>query len=260
MLTDRLYTQVINLDDSTDRLAKVTERFDAVGLSFTRCPAFDGRGVPPESLPHYDHWRARLWIGATLTGSEIGCFLSHLKAAKRFLETDRPYGLVFEDDCVVPDGFVGVVEEVLQELERPEARGWRMVNLARQVKVPRDARPIADLAGGKHALCACYDFPASASALIWSRQGAARFLRKNRHIWGNTDNAIRSDLAIWGGGYCLAPPLTRTQGKSILAEERTAAADRRGGREKRGWHKLRAKWRGEWRSACGHLRGMIGVR
>ena len=37
---------------------------------------------------------------------EIGCFLSHKKALKKFLLTDAEYAIVFEDDAVPEDGFM----------------------------------------------------------------------------------------------------------------------------------------------------------
>ena len=35
-----------------------------------------------------------------MSGGEIGCTTSHLKAMKRFLDTsDSPYAVMMEDDC-----------------------------------------------------------------------------------------------------------------------------------------------------------------
>lgn len=260
MLSEKFFIQIINLDGSDRRWARMQAQLDATGLPYHRCPAFDGRGKAAKDLPRYSAWRARLWYGNTLTGSEVGCFLSHLEAARRFLETDKPYSLVLEDDAVLPPDFTEVLSAIVVELEKPAQKGWRLVNLARQVKVPRDATPIATVSADGRELCACLDFPSSNAAHLWSRKGAERFGRMGRRISGNCDNTLRSDMAIWGGGYCLNPPLVATAGPSEIGRDRKAAEARRGGRRKRGWFKLRAKWRGEWRTAVGHLRGMLGIR
>ena len=76
---------VINLDARPDRLAFVADQLDREGLEFTRIAAFDGRKVDPGLIPEYDAPRAKSWFGRELTGGEIGCYISHLRAIDAFL-------------------------------------------------------------------------------------------------------------------------------------------------------------------------------
>lgn len=84
---------LINLKDHDHRLKKMEKRFfDYKIKDYTVIPAFDGRnsdlkeivnGVYPKSKPQ-----------------EIGCFASHIKAIKHWLDTsDSEYAIIMEDDC-----------------------------------------------------------------------------------------------------------------------------------------------------------------
>lgn len=259
-MLENVFIQVINLDGSADRLASAQAQLQAQGLAFQRLPAFDGRGKPPRDLPRYRPWRALLWFGRPLTGGEVGCFLSHRNAAEAFLRTGLPYGLVFEDDILLSADFTMALAAVLAHLASGRFPGWRLVNLGRQVGLPDDALPLAEVRTpeARRQLCACLDFPLSARALLWSRAGAGRFVERARLATGTVDNWLRSDLAVHGGGYCLAPPLVGAMPlESTINSEAGAERIQQTGR-KAGWWWLRSKWRGEWRSACGHLRGYLG--
>lgn len=260
---ENVFTQVINLDSSTDRLASFTDQAARAGLPFVRCPAFDGRGRKPEDLSRYTPWRARLWFGRYLTGGEVGCFLSHREAVQRFLDSGMAYGLVLEDDVHLPEDIVETLRDLFAVIEAGRVPGWRLINLGRAAKVPNNSRPLAILEqaqGGSRALCHCLDFPLSTHALLWSRAGAARFLYKSKHITGTVDNWLRSDLAVHGGGYCLAPPFIGAGGVSVITAEPGAGAIRMVGGRKQGWWAFRSTWRGRWRKGCGQIRCRLGIR
>ena len=96
-----LATFLINLDGSDDRLAGATALLNGIGLPFERLAAFDGRGIPADRLPDYDPQECRRRFGRHLSGGEVGCYQSHLAAARRFLASDARFGLVLEDDLGV---------------------------------------------------------------------------------------------------------------------------------------------------------------
>ena len=43
----------------------------------------------------------------------IGCALSHRLAWKKLLDSDAPYALIFEDDAIIPHGFIGKLNAAL---------------------------------------------------------------------------------------------------------------------------------------------------
>ena len=59
--------------------------------NYTRVSAYDGRD---DDLSHLLKGR----YPDMMSGGEIGCTTSHLKALKMFLETDEPYCILMEDD------------------------------------------------------------------------------------------------------------------------------------------------------------------
>lgn len=90
---------IINLDRAQDRWAFVERAFAGTGFEVCRISAVDGKLLPqpgadyPEELYHRYHGRPTS-PGAT------GCFLSHVKALRAFLETSDEHGLIVEDDVL----------------------------------------------------------------------------------------------------------------------------------------------------------------
>jgi glycosyl transferase family 25 len=262
-LLDGLHTQVINLDDSAERLARAIAQLGLEDIPFSRFPAVNGRGVAPEAFVNYSAWRARLWFGRPLASTEIACFLSHLGAAEAFVKSGKRFGLVFEDDFILPKNFRSILEQLLQALDNGDYQKWRLVNLGWQVKVPQDAVLCHSLFDGEYHLCRCMDFPLRAHGLLWSHDGAKRFCTSVKYIKGGVDNWLRSDMAIYGGGYCISPPpvgFHDQSGISYISPDVEAISPTDLNGKKRGWWRIRSKWRGEWRTACGHLRERAGLR
>lgn len=45
----------------------------------------------------------------------VGCYLSHTSVWKKFLERPEPYAIVFEDDAIIPDGFLENLQNAMRE-------------------------------------------------------------------------------------------------------------------------------------------------
>ena len=84
----------INLDRSVERNQYMLDQFRQWGIkNFTRISGYDGAAMPAGKL-----LRGRM--PDKLTGPEIGCVLSHLKAIRHFFETNGPEcALICEDDA-----------------------------------------------------------------------------------------------------------------------------------------------------------------
>lgn len=86
---------LINLDRSKDRLAHMTAEFSRLGVAFERVAAIDGRDRPDfDDIPMRPNRVTKL----RLTGSEIGCLLSHRACWEIIAQGDDAYGAIFEDD------------------------------------------------------------------------------------------------------------------------------------------------------------------
>jgi glycosyl transferase family 25 len=207
-----LTAQVINLDGSDARWASATAELTAAGIPFTRLPAFDGRGR--SDLPLYDPAAALRRFGRHLTGGEVGCFLSHLDGARRFLATDAALGLVLEDDLAcAPDAGQRLTALTRRLADMP---GWWVANLGEPVR-----RFGSDLGGG---LLRAHYFPVTTTAILWTRPGATAFVKDATRIDMPVDHWLRWWMGVHDRGLGLADPIFRVSG---AASEIDAATHRR---------------------------------
>lgn len=188
---EKLKAFLINLDTSTSRLASARNELDVAGIPFERVPAFDGRRSDPGTFPEYDERKALSWFGRKLSGGELGCYFSHIDCAKRFLATDAEFGLSLEDDLSIRPDASQIIGQLTTWLADDNAPGWRMVNLGRPVK--RFFSPVVTFtaAGGDYTLCRAHHFPDTTTAILWSREGAERFLETANHIYAPIDHFLR---------------------------------------------------------------------
>lgn len=111
---------VINLDRSPERMNNIRRYFEPMtSLRLIRVPAIDltsdslSESEREGYLRHYHPFRFRLCIGQGATQGEIGCFLSHQKALRLFLDSDKPFAAIFEDDICPKPYLAEILEEVI---------------------------------------------------------------------------------------------------------------------------------------------------
>ena len=101
----------INLDQSSDRLLFMRRQAERLGLEFERIPAVDALHVPVDLAGYFAHIQTgKLPI---IDDAAVGCYASHLKALRRFEQTDAPAALILEDDALLPDNIVQVLDELM---------------------------------------------------------------------------------------------------------------------------------------------------
>lgn len=201
----RLAVFLINLDGSDARLQAATAGLQAAGIAFTRLPAFDGRKMAMQDLPLYDPEGSIRDHGRELVGGEVGCFLSHLEAARRFLALDVPYGLVLEDDLTVPSDAGAALDRLLDALDTGAAlTPWGVANLGQASH--RIATPLCDVGGGR-VLERTHYFPVTTTAILWTRAGAEAFLAASSKITMPVDHWLRRLATASDSGIALNPPL-----------------------------------------------------
>lgn len=220
---------LINLDGSDERLASASGQLVAAGVDFQRVPAFDGRKLRIEEFPDYDPRAALRYLGRPMRGGEIGCYLSHLDCARRFLATDAAQAVVLEDDMHLTPGFAEGVRKVLDWLAA-HPMGWDVINIGANRHKIYTVLHGFDAGGSRHDLTLAHYFPMTTTGLIWSRPGAQAFVEGHRTIWAAVDNYFRWWQTRTGRGLAVWPPLVTTTGaESEIAD---AGANRRsvGGR------------------------------
>lgn len=211
-----LNTYVINLDGSAARLEAIGQRLRELDVGFERVSAFDGRQLDLAAVEDYDSKKAEAYMGRSLVGGEIGCYRSHLDVASRFLASDAKYALVLEDDALPLCNIVELLRKAIPDLEAAD-KDWYLINIGNNnLKI---FSPISDyqIDGFHCELVAAHYFPMTTSAIVWSREGASRFVEGHRTIFAPVDNYFRYWLTRVGHGYSFWPtPVTTTDADSLI--------------------------------------------
>ncbi|MEO0380558.1 MAG: glycosyltransferase family 25 protein [Pseudomonadota bacterium] len=228
---------VINLDGSDARLRSAEAQITQAGLRFTRFSAVDGRGKALSAFPEYDPQQTWRKFGRDMTSGEVGCYLSHLSVAQRLLDSDAAAALVLEDDFAAKAGAWDQVALTLKTLQR-SCDGWELVNLGRAPTSLR--RPITP------PLYRAPYFPVTTTALLWSRDGARRFVQQAARPSGPVDHILRRLMCESGQGFALDPaPFETIQADSDISAASDVPPERMG-LQARGGHRRRRQaeiWR-----------------
>ncbi len=116
---------LINLKRDTERLTKCVTQFENLNIPFERLDAADGSTLSENEIAQaYDPVTNRRRAADPLLPSEIGCYLSHIRAWNRIVERDADGGFIFEDDFQAETG----LPEVLRLLPK-HFYNWDMIKL-----------------------------------------------------------------------------------------------------------------------------------
>ncbi len=160
---------VINLDKDTARLARIAAQLDGLGLGWTRIPAVHGARLTPEQrqrlvdVQGYGHRH-----GMTPNAGEIGCYLSHLDAARALLASQAKQALVLEDDVGLTPDLPAILDQLAAVPDR-----WDMVKLSAVHRgTPRPVLPL----GERHHLTVMLSQCTGSSAYVINRHAAQVYL------------------------------------------------------------------------------------
>jgi glycosyl transferase family 25 len=114
---------IISLERSIDRRERVQHELKNFSLAWEFLNAVDGCAlkVLPKS---YDDRKVKRLQGYELTPSEIGCYLSHMKAWEKCVKQNK-ITLIVEDDFVINSDFSHAFESLIQMDQK-----WSLVRLA----------------------------------------------------------------------------------------------------------------------------------
>ncbi|TRW94878.1 glycosyltransferase family 25 protein [Paracoccus sp. M683] len=165
----RLAVYLINMDGATDRLAEMQARLDALGLPFQRLPGVNGRALQ-FPIPEFSEWSYRLLHGRRRTPPEIGCYLSHVNAARAFLDSQADLALILEDDASFDADLLDTLDRAAMQ------RGfWNILRLS---TVNNGAKyPVCDLGNGR-SLAIALTREKGAGAYVIDRRAAGWFTTK----------------------------------------------------------------------------------
>ena len=162
---------VISLQGANDRQTRIRQEFAAQGIEFEFFDAVDGRGFDVPNHCEYNACRRRRFFGKDLTGGELGCTLSHKRFFQKMVDEGIEHALLFEDDVILRDGFVGVVRHLL-DCPVP----FDAIRFLGSPKLERlKMRPVYNL-DGTHWLTRHSGMPGGTHAALITRQAARKML------------------------------------------------------------------------------------
>lgn len=123
-----VFTQVMNMDRSADRLAVIDGYLKAAGVEYTRFSAVDGRKLDLQHDPELKRMvDLKGWVRRhhrNPSAADVGCYLSHFNAIKAFAAQTKPLGLIFEDDAALSPDFIAAVLPAIED-----ASSWDILKL-----------------------------------------------------------------------------------------------------------------------------------
>lgn len=156
---------VINLARAAERWAFMERQLRALAIPFHRVEAVDGQTLR-FPMPEVSDSSYRYLHGRHLSPSEVGCYLSHIKAIDIFLAGDLDYALILEDDALMERDIGAVIDAAL------DCRGdWDILRLS-TVNTGRYF-PVTRVAG--RALGVCFTREKGAAGYVLSRRAAQLF-------------------------------------------------------------------------------------
>ena len=115
---------VINLDEDTGRMDRISRQLREQGLPFTRFGAFRGRDIP-------DPWKAQ-FEDTRIGAGEVGCYASHLQVMADMLASEDPIRVILEDDAFLSPHFA----DLLGALPDALPGDWDIVRFSTQLRYP----------------------------------------------------------------------------------------------------------------------------
>ncbi len=168
MSTSHCPILLINLASSRGRLQRCAEQLTRCGLSFERIEAVDGRKLHQEDLEEV-HPTGTPGYFMPLKSTEIGCYLSHVRALQRMIELDLDHALIMEDDFELGPNFaerLGHVVAALGENHDQVRLEGEFGHYLLERKLPNGDCLVR------------YQHPLTrALAILWTRRGARKFLQ-----------------------------------------------------------------------------------
>jgi glycosyl transferase family 25 len=158
---------VINLDRRPDRLARMSEIFDRLGLRFDRVSAVDGSLFSADDLK-------RLRGTDKARPGETACFLSHRECWRRIVDEDLPCAAIFEDDLHIGDGAADLLAS--DDWIPGNADIIKIETMNRPTKMDKSAVALA----GDRKLHRLRSTHVGAGGYILTRKGAEKLLEESR--------------------------------------------------------------------------------
>lgn len=202
--TPKINIYYINMDSAVARREAAEQQALSHGLDIQRVPAVIGRELTESDLVGFDAQKRRKEYHFDMTMGEHACTMSHLKALRRFLESDADMGVVLEDDFVLHPRFKEGLRWAVEHTE-----GWQVMKLFTEDGKLYPTQ--VESADGNWRLVFPKKILWVAVGYLYTREGARRVLEGFRRYWVPFDVQLaevmlRTDITVCG----ITPSLATT--------------------------------------------------
>ncbi len=200
---------VINMDKDMDRLARIASLLSQQGMEFERISGVKGLAVP--------NWAADDFREANLLPGEIGCYASHLVAARMLFDSGHNVAAIFEDDIILFDGLAPALTLIVEHAPN----GWDLINIASSSR--RSMLSVAKMSLDRH-IVRYSRYPWGTAGYLLSRSGAQKMLASRRRQV-SFDVELRHPWRLDLNSYGVQPQLVRQTddfGSSISSTRKPA--------------------------------------
>jgi glycosyl transferase family 25 len=173
---------VVSLNPEAENTRKLIADLASQGINAEVFPAIDGRlGMPPlEAGERILGSLAMVRHGRRLTASELGCYLSHLRAVKKAYKNDYEHVCLIEDDVVVEQNFGDVYRSVL----------GRSLDMVRLMSLRIRKRTVVEPLVGEHNLVRPERGGLGTQAYVLNRVGMKKFIDYAQRIYEPVDKVF----------------------------------------------------------------------
>ncbi|MDF1693804.1 MAG: glycosyltransferase family 25 protein [Zhongshania sp.] len=173
---------VISLNPASENAQKLMADLNGQGIDAEIFPAIDGRvGTPAlEGGEQILGNLAMVRHGKHLTASELGCYLSHLRAVKAAYRNGHEYVCVIEDDVVIENLFGDVYRAVLD----------KDLDMVRLMSLRIRKRTIIEPLVGEHNLVRPERGGLGTQAYVLNRVGMKKFIDYAQNIYEPVDKVF----------------------------------------------------------------------
>jgi glycosyl transferase family 25 len=181
-----MHAYIINMDSATERWRFVSAHFAATGIPFTRISGVNGRQLTLP-IPEYDETAYRRRHGQRTNLGAVGCFLSHLKSLRAFLDSEHEVAIIGEDDAKPVANLRDIVEKALRHRD-----SWDILRLCGfHNPHPASYARLDD----QYQLCVCFTRLCGTGAYAVTRRAAETLLAELTPMYLPIDHALDREWA-----------------------------------------------------------------
>lgn len=172
----------LSMKTNRERFSFMAEQLQNISVEFVESI------VPAEYPDNYAAKKRLRHYGRPMSLGEVGCYLSHRKIWRLFLDTSHDYAVVLEDDMDVGENFLQAIQQISM-LNTP-ADLIRLHGIYR-----RKTHKLEQFSVGDEVfwLCDVNKQPAGTGAYIIYRDAASRLLEYTKEMYSAIDDAIDRD-------------------------------------------------------------------